>query len=243
MKAYWSVDPQGIVNLVRDLYWFEQDEPKKRDEALRILRRELRRINPDRESLQRALDLLEKGKEEKEDTKPDNKTKAINILECLDGITNEQIQTILNGDASLIDGAHGTLGLIYREDKAFKKKLKKHQEWLDSLYITLAGFKVERKLLDIYTNEVVSRLRKILREPEGYRAAIMQGGDIEATMKIMEDTMELERLRKELHDEILESVGLNRERDESGERSEEYSKFTQELQDYLDKEAGLPYKA
>lgn len=244
MRAYFSVDPQGIVDIARNLYWFEQDKPKKRDEALRIMRRELRKIIRDRERLQHALDLLEQEKTKKEeDTEPDNKTKAINILENLNGISSEQIAALLNGDATLIDGTHGTLKLVYREDKAFKKKLKEHQEWLESLTVTLAGFKVEKKLLDIYTNEVVGRLRKIMREPEGFRASIMAGGDIETTTNIVEGTMELERLRKELHDEILESVGLDRARDEEGERSDEYFKFTEALSDYLDEEAGLPIPA
>lgn len=240
MKAYFSVDPRGLVDIVRNLYWFEQDKPKKKDEALRIIRREVRRINPDRENLQQALKLLERGKETKEEMEPDNKTKAINILECLNGISSEQIQAILNGDATLIDAPHGTLKLVHQEDKAFKKKLKKHQEWLESLTVTLAGFKVDRKLLDVYTNEVVGRLRKIMREPEGFRASIMAGGDIETTTNIIEDTLALERLRKELHDEILESVGLDRARYEEGERSDEYFKFTLALSDYLDEEAGLP---
>lgn len=73
----------GINTLIRDIYWFE-----------------------------------------------DNQTKAMNILETFIGITLTQCMDLLNGDAEFVPNDDGTVNLVYKEDKEFKKKLQEHKEFI-----------------------------------------------------------------------------------------------------------------
>lgn len=74
----------GINQLIRDIYWFE-----------------------------------------------DNKSKAMNILETFVGITLTQSRDLLNGDAQFEPNDDGTVNLVYKEDKEFKKSLQDHQTFLE----------------------------------------------------------------------------------------------------------------
>jgi hypothetical protein len=51
---------------------------------------------------------------------------AIRVLKCLDGISEKQIQDVLNGDAQLL-GKDDCIELEYKEDAEFKNRL---EEWL-----------------------------------------------------------------------------------------------------------------
>jgi len=75
----------GINQLIRDIYWFE-----------------------------------------------DNKAKAMNILETFVGITLTQSMDLLNGNAQFEPNDDGTVNLVYKEDKEFKKSLQDHQTFLEN---------------------------------------------------------------------------------------------------------------
>jgi len=174
--VYFSVDPEGIVKLARDRYWFE-----------------------------------------------DQKQSGVNILRCFIGIEPYQITQILEGNATI------NRDRIYEErvDEDFKQKLNLHLDYLkyksmDGVY--LDGIKVNKRLLEEYSEHVVKRLRDSMKKTA---AGIM------LDVKDMEEILGLEYRRVELHDAILKDAGFDR-----NSISDEACGFTRALDNYVDAKAG-----
>lgn len=174
--AYFSVDPESIVELARDRYWFE-----------------------------------------------DQKQSGVNILRCFMGIEPYQITQILEGNATI------NRDRMYEErvDEDFKRKLNLHLDYLkhknmDGVY--LDGIKVNKRLLEEYSEHVVKRLRDSMKKTA---AGIM------LDVKDMEEILGLEYRRVELHDAILRDAGFDR-----NSISDEACGFTRALDDYVDAKAG-----
>jgi hypothetical protein len=174
--AYFSVDPEGIVKLARDRYWFE-----------------------------------------------DQKQSGVNILRCFIGIEPYQITQILEGNATI------NRDRVYEErvEEDFKQKLNLHLDYLkhknmDDVY--LDGIKVNKRLLEEYSEHVVKRLRDSMKKTA---AGIM------LDVKDMEEILGLEYRRVELHDAILKDAGFDR-----NSISDEACGFTRALDNYVDAKAG-----
>lgn len=170
--AYFSVNPPGVVKIVRQMYWHE-------------------------------------GKQ----------AEAIRTLLCFDGISGDQIDAILSGDATIDENCR----FLSTDTSTFKSELTEFLLWLDSqFFIELAGRKVPKKLLAEYGGQIVSRLRNIVRRT--INGAILP-------MEELVNVPDLEDKRRELHQQILKSVGLERGDDD-------YSDFQHALSEWLDKVAG-----
>jgi len=174
--AHFSVDPEGIVKLARDRYWFE-----------------------------------------------DQKQSGVNILRCFMGIEPYQITQILEGNATI------NRDRIYEErvDEDFKQKLNLHLDYLkhknmDDIY--LDGIKVNKLLVEEYSEHVVKRLRDTMK---------MTAAGIMLDVKDMEEILGLEHRRQELHDAILKDAGFDR-----NSISDEACGFTRALDNYVDAKAG-----
>ena len=179
--AYFNVDPESIVELARDRYWFE-----------------------------------------------DQKQSGVNILRCFMGIEPYQITRILEGDGTIKEVSDGVYHYDEISNEDFKQRLQEHFDYLlkhknmDDVY--LDGIKVNKRLLEEYSEHVVKRLRDSMKKTA---AGIMLDG------KDMEEILGLEYRRQELHDAILRDAGFDR-----NSISDEACGFTRALDDYVDAKAG-----
>lgn len=145
---------------------------------------------------------------------------ALSVLDCLVGMTEQQKTDVLNGDVQLIPIDDGKkLTLLYEPNEQFKKELKEHKEWLASTHITIAGKTIYKRLVDTYVEFVIKR----------YRMAVYNPG---LFVRIPNIVMTLEQTRKSIHDAIIEEAGF-KERE-----GEDYLKFSTELSELVEKEAG-----
>lgn len=175
-RVHFGLCGQGIVNLAREAYWFE-----------------------------------------------DNKQWARNVLSCFRGMLANHVDAILSGDATLSDmDEDGLVHYIAKEDLEFKERLRKHQQWIDSQCVDLAGHRVPVRLLDQYAEHVVGRLRAITRVAS--RVVVLP-------TEMLLQVPALEELRTQLHGEILDAIGLSR-------THPDYWKFDNALTEYVDEKAG-----
>ena len=179
--AHFSVDPEGIVKLARDRYWFE-----------------------------------------------DQKQSGVNILRCFMGIEPYQITQILEGDGTIKEVSDGVYHYDEISDEDFKQRLQEHFDYLlkhknmDDIY--LDGIKVNKLLVEEYSEHVVKRLRDTMK---------MTAAGIMLDVKDMEEILGLEHRRQELHDAILKDAGFDR-----NSISDEACGFTRALDNYVDAKAG-----
>lgn len=153
---------------------------------------------------------------------------ALDTLRCYEGITEAQIEHILNGTATLENHMDGKR-VVYKEtpDIEWQEKLAKHLEWQESRTYLFASKRVPKDLVDHYVINVVQRLRDAMRSPN-----LMQVLDPQYLFN-------LEQQRKALHDEIFLAAGFSK--DEIGERgkfewSDEFNEFDKEFSAYLNKQ-------
>ena len=121
---------------------------------------------------------------------------ALETLDCIHGITEEQKMAIINGDAKLVPTKDGKLlQLVYEEDKDFKLRLWEHQEWRKENYFNFAGHWVTKKETMEYVNFVVKQFRLVLRCPQ---------------MFAMEPTvmLRMEDIRTGLHEMLMAQAGF-----------------------------------
>lgn len=173
--AYFSVCSEGIVNLVRQMYHFEN-----------------------------------------------KKQEVIDILTSYEGITQDQINLILNGEG-ILKTVEGGAKFVLESDSKFKIKLKKHQQWIESQFITLADKRIPRWLIETYAKQIVKRLRDTMKE----------GLRIDRSAEEILHIISLEEQRQEIHKEILRHAGFS-----GKEHTDEYYKFANALDKYLDEYAG-----
>ncbi len=131
------------------------------------------------------------------------------------------MKKVLEGEGIITSIDDKTFMYRQKEDKEWKKELKKIIKYNEEKYIIFAGRRVERKLVDEYATSVVSRLRDVMRHPE---------------MIALMDTMVLYNLeiqRQTMHDAILKSAGF-----EEDKNSDDRVKFDKELGKYVDEKAG-----
>jgi len=211
---------------------------------------------------------------------------ALDALKCFEGISDEQIDDILRGDASLKRNGD-VLELIYEEDKEFKEELKEEisfakkrleelttdiynlrrelekeqygvfselmekknrityeilklekksdglekmlehysrlfgQDVEPELTVDIGGYEVPKTLIDDYTNHIVKRLRNV---------GVFRANSVDDILELQQ----LEMRRREIHDKILKAVGINKR------EGEKYHKFSIALEKYLEEhQAGL----
>jgi len=121
---------------------------------------------------------------------------ALETLDCIHGITEEQKMAIINGDAKLVPIEDGKrLQLVYEEDKKFKLRLWEHQEWRKENYFNFAGHWVTKKETMEYVNFVVKQYRLVLRCPQMFAMEPM-------VMLRMED------IRTGLHEGLMFQAGF-----------------------------------
>ena len=174
-QFYFSVCSEGIVNLTRQMYHFEN-----------------------------------------------KKQEAIDMLSSYDGITDVQINAIINGNGTL-KTVEGGAKFVLESDSKFKFKLKKHQEYIESKFVTLAGKRIPKEIIEPYAKQIVKRLRDTMKE------GLRRDRSPEEILHIMS----LEEQRQELHKEILKHAGFN-----GREQTDEYNEFANALDKYLDEYAG-----
>jgi hypothetical protein len=178
--VHYSVDPEGVVSLARQRYWFE-----------------------------------------------DAKQHGVNILRCFMGIESYQITRILEGDATVSEQDNK---YYYNEiaDDDFKNKLKmylEYQKYKDlEEYMFLGGIRIHKNLIEEYCDHVVKRLRDTMK----MTAAGCMFGPTD-----IDEILGLEYRRKELHDAILDDVGIDRNASDNASRD-----FKDALDEYVDARAG-----
>lgn len=91
--------------------------------------------------------------------------------------------------------------------------------------VKIGKHEVPKHLLDEYTHDVVKRLRMVVKSP-----------GIAMAMDPLE-MLDLENTRRELHDKIIESVGLSKKR-----KGDEYFDFSDALEKHLEKEGAGMFK-
>ena len=160
----------------------------------------------------------------------DAKKHGVAILKCFIGIEPYQITRVLEGDATIREDSLRDNKIYYFEepDEEFKMRLKDfdayNKKMAEENFMYLAGFKVQKDLVDEYAGHVVKRLRESMRNT---RYGIM------FDVKDMDEILGLETTRQELHDAILEDAGFDR-----NDNSEDAREFKNALSDYVDKLAG-----
>jgi len=156
----------------------------------------------------------------------DAKKHGVRILNCFIGIEPYQITRILEGDATLKEDPDNKIYYYEEVDEDFKQKLKDFHAYnktqLDYYYF--GGTKVNKGLVDEYANHVVKRLRESMRNTKH---------GVMFDMKDMDEILGLETRRRELHDDILEDAGFDRD-----DTSIEACEFKSALDDYVDQQAG-----
>jgi hypothetical protein len=151
---------------------------------------------------------------------PRRKAWAKRVLSCIVGLTAEQKEKILHGDATIVKAKEGMIFSL-QEDVEFKKRLKEQLEFIESQYIKIGGRRVRHELIERYAEQVVKRLRDAMRA--GVPSAVHIGYLLD---------LELERQR--LHEEILVSVGFTKNKREG----EAYRTFRDALFEFLDAVSG-----
>jgi len=164
----------------------------------------------------------------------DAKNHGVRILNCFIGIEPYQITRILEGDATLKeDSSRGNKIYYFEEsDEEFKQRLKDcvaYNKRSEFNYYYFGGTKVSRELVDEYANHVVKRLRKSMRNTKN---------GIMFDMMDMDEILGLETRRQELHDDILEDAGFDRD-----DTSTEACEFKNALDDYVNQQAGTILEA
>ena len=211
---------------------------------------------------------------------------ALDTLKCFEGISDEQIDDILRGDAEIRQEGD-VVQLVYEEDKEFKdelknevafakkeierlnteiynlsverdkdqygtfseltekrnrityeilkleKKLNALQKMLEhynrifeqdaepELTVNIGGYDVPKTLIDDYTNHILKRLRSV---------GIFHANNIDDILELRQ----LEERRREIHNKILEAVGLDKR------EGKKYHEFSVALEKYLEEHgAGL----
>ena len=121
---------------------------------------------------------------------------AMKVLGHLHGITEEQKQAIINGDAKLVPIEDGKqLQLVYEEDKDFKWKLHKHMSWRNENYFKLGEYWITKKAVMEYVNFVVKQYRLMLRNPFMFRSNPLLG-------------LRMEDIRTGLHEMVMLEAGF-----------------------------------
>ena len=164
----------------------------------------------------------------------DAKKHAVRILNCFIGIEPYQITRILEGDAILKEDPSRDNKIYYYEeaDEDFKQRVKDflaYNRKSENDYYYFGGTKVSKDLVDEYANHVVKRLRESMRNTKN---------GIMFDMRDMDELLGLETRRQELHDDILEDAGFDR-----NDNSIEACEFKNALDDYVNQQAGTILEA
>jgi len=159
----------------------------------------------------------------------DAKKHAVRILNCFIGIEPYQVTRILEGDATLKEDPFRDSKIYYCEetDEDFKQKVKDflaYDKKSEGNYYYFGGTKVCKELVDEYANHVVKRLRESMRNTKN---------GIMFDVKDIDELLGLETRRQELHDDILEDAGFDRD-----DNSTEAREFKNALDDYVNQQAG-----
>jgi hypothetical protein len=153
---------------------------------------------------------------------------ALETLRTYEGISESQIEHILNGTASLENHPDGKRA-VYKDspDTEWQETLAKHLAWIDSRTYLFAGRRVDRELVDNYVDNIVKRLRGLMKNPR--LASVMDPLVL----------MDLERQREDEHEAIFLAAGFTREdldkRTHPLQWSPEFAAFDDEFSTYLDK--------
>ncbi|KKM76237.1 hypothetical protein LCGC14_1382150 [marine sediment metagenome] len=150
---------------------------------------------------------------------------ALDTLACLQGLTVEQAKAILSGMARLEDGEEeNTTILLLDKDEQWIEKLAEYQKWQEDRTYLFGNRRVPKDLVDFYTGSLVSRLRATLRM--GFVADPLE-------------TMDLERQRRDTHNEILQVAGFNKIDTIRYDYDDlEFAEFDRAFQKHLNRETG-----
>jgi len=100
---------------------------------------------------------------------------AVKALQCLEGITQDQIDAILNGEDGLTNDEQGNLLCTGRRDQGWIRELKEHQAFREKTCIKIANRWIETELVRLYANEV-KRIRRI--DEKGFQVEPEKRGEL-----------------------------------------------------------------
>ena len=155
-----------------------------------------------------------------------NRLEAINILRCFVGITDEQIEQVLSGDATITKDFKFT----NIRDFVWKEKLKKIKEENDEIYYKIGGRRVHKYALDEYCDHVKNIRSKINR--------VLDTKSLEDYMLSPDPMQDFEEILQDLHNKVIADAGFDPAIRDSCEWTKDFYTFTCALDEYINEKAG-----